>query len=230
MPTTNSPIPEEFYTSATFFTLSGAAGAVWLFCLVLANFDPNGAFFTPLLYRIIAISLSLLIAIIILLRKETKKSKKKPKKFESWLITFFNGILIFVNASGLNAVTSNSTFENMGSVVTETQEASLNIFKNVPFFKNEVFWWEDYGCFTQRKELLKENEKLVKELAEQAEQSKKQQKELEDNLTNTIKTLEYKIKRFEKEQVKKQAQLDRCQDMVKKLLQPKNTTNKTQID
>ena len=106
----NSVIPKDFYKSSTFFTLGGSAGAVWLFFLVVNSLVAEAEFLTPKLFRFIALALSLILATTMLLRSTTKK------KFEHWFLAFFNGLLIFVNASGFNAVSSNLMFENEESV------------------------------------------------------------------------------------------------------------------
>ena len=157
--------PNELFNSKTFFTLGGSATAVWLFCLVLANLDPEGELFTPKYFRFIALGLSLIIAGMMLGRMD-----KLKRKSEHWLIAFFNGLLIFINASGLNAVSSNLSFENVDSVkertdtAVEAQESSAISFLSIPFFKNDVSWWIDEEYYKENKKIKKENEALKQQI------------------------------------------------------------------
>lgn len=198
----NNSIPNEFYTTSTFFTLGGTAGAVWLFCLVLANLDPEGDFLTPKYFRFIALGLSLIIAGIMLGRQ------KMAKKFEHWLLAFFNGLLIFINASGLNAISSKLSFENVDSVQERSidqpgvQESSTFSLLNIPFFKNEVSWWADDSPNEENKKLSTENKNL-----------KQQMKGLDKRLNKSLDDLR-------DQNIKMEENLDlvrRCEEKLQKL-------------
>ena len=163
-------IPNEFYTASTFFTLSGIAGAVWLFCKVLANFERVDEYLDSDMYKLIALSLSLILAIMMMLRQ------KKKKKMEHWLFAFFNALLIFINASGLNAIENNVAF---ATEVTEsqkidsdqaerdsTQSASIFPLAGFPFLKNRVSWWPDKTLVMENKKLKVEYDILKKEITQ----------------------------------------------------------------
>ncbi|AUP79964.1 hypothetical protein [Flavivirga eckloniae] len=156
--TVGKVIPDEFYKASNFFTLSGAAGAVWLFCLVLANLDPDAKLFTPAYYRLIALGLSETIAIVMLMRVRRKK------KFELWLFAFFNGLLIFINASGLNAISSKLSFENTSSIqskiITNNTPQKASFVSN--FFKREISWWIEDTYYSDKRQVLEKNEFLNK--------------------------------------------------------------------
>ena len=157
MATESKPgLPNEFYTASTFFTLSGIAGAVWLFCLVLSNFESVDAYLDAEMYRLIALTLSLILAIMMLLRQKIKK------KMEHWLFAFFNALLIFINASGLNAIQNNLSFVDEVTV----QESSIFPLAMIPFFKNNVSWWPDKTLVTENKNLKVENDILKQKITQ----------------------------------------------------------------
>ncbi|MGB0789374.1 MAG: hypothetical protein ACPGQR_07535, partial [Marinirhabdus sp.] len=165
MSQTPAALPQnDFYRSSTFFTLGGASGAVWMVCLVIANLDPGSEFLTPKTFRFIAVGLSLAIAVMMLLRKKIKK------KAEHWMLAFFNGLLIFVNASGLNAISSKVSFEN-GAPVKEKPldngalKAASFVLQGFFPFKNEVSWWDNNEVYKENRNLRAQNEKLQQKVA-----------------------------------------------------------------
>jgi len=144
----DAAIPNEF-NKKTLFTLSGAAGAVWLVCLVVANLDPQGEVVSGSAYRFIALGLSEFLAIFMIVRDRRKTRR------ENYLFAFFNGLLIFVNASGINAISSQLSFSNPPSQTeaqnTEPSEAALLAFK---LFNNEVDWWRGKNQIQQEQEVI----------------------------------------------------------------------------
>lgn len=160
-------LPTDFYKASNFFTLSGSAGAVWLFCLVIAGFDTDPpTVLTPVYLRLIALTLSLIFAITMLVRSKTKK------KFEHWLFAFFNALLIFVNASGLNAIQTNLTFQNKAalqasnSITVAKNESSNTSLFGFSLFKNNVSWWPDKALVMENKKLKVEYDILKKEITQ----------------------------------------------------------------
>jgi hypothetical protein len=149
----------QFFSTKTFFTLSGASAGVWIFCIVVgAIFPPNAI--TPVVYRIIALCLSEFIAIIILWRVE-------QRTLENYVLSVFNGLLIFIHASGWNVITANNFFsdkvnsENKRSVFNNHSKQSL-----ADFFGelHQINWWQDNGTFKKNISLANENDILKKNI------------------------------------------------------------------
>ncbi len=189
-------VNRELFDKKTFFTLGGTSLAVWLLCLVISNFDPQAKIFTPTHYRFIALTISFVLAILIVVKEKNKS------KIEDWIIAFFNALLIFVNASGLNAISSKLTFENINTIeqrkidIGEVQKASLfNLQLNTNFFKNQVQWWVDDEYFLEKKKVEVENEILKKKI-KFLEQKKYKNKENEDFFTpkDSLKIIIKKLK------------------------------------
>ncbi len=155
-------LPDEFYTASTFFTLSGAAGAVWLLVAVIDYLDSN-KILTPNNYKFIVLGLCEFIAIVMILRINAKK------KLEHFLLGFFNGLLIFVNASGLNAITSSQAPTEKITTVNQydntfIEESSASMLKISSFFKNQVNWWSDNDAFIENRKIKLENQSLKNKL------------------------------------------------------------------
>lgn len=142
-------LPTSFYTPKSFFSLNGAAVAVWIFCLVLGAVLPPRAL-APIQYRIIAISLSEIIAVIIVFRS-------KKRKLDYWFLAIFNGILIFVNASGWNVITSNTFFRDKAETF-ETIRPGATTASLLNF--HQINWWADNSLFMKHKKLLTEYDSL----------------------------------------------------------------------
>jgi hypothetical protein len=104
----------------------------------------------------------LLIAFVMLSRKRSKK------KLEHYMFAFFNGLLIFVNASGLNAITSKSNWNgNVNSIEQSNLEQikmqeSTFFITDLSLFKNNVSWWENDKIYRENLNLKLENELLSK--------------------------------------------------------------------
>jgi hypothetical protein len=162
MPTFNpaKDIPSDFYTAKTFFTLSGAAASVWIFCLVIGAIFPTDSI-TPLQYRIMAISLSEIIALLMVVRI-------KNKKIESWFLAIFNGLLIFVNASGWNVITTNNFFsdKNKSAKISyyRNDERKKEILAGIQLFKKQIYWWQDNSTFVENRQLKNENKVLTEKI------------------------------------------------------------------
>ncbi|MFB9107792.1 hypothetical protein [Flavobacterium gyeonganense] len=175
----NNNLPEDFYKSTNFYTLAGTAGAVWLLCIVIGSLDIHNNL-EPLYYRIIALVFSMLISIIMTLKKTSIKT-------EYWLFAFFNGLLIFVNASGINAITSNSKFgysnEN-NRTAAGINNSSLNLASIFPFELKNRNWWENNDLFLENKKLKKENESLLRSKMEIVNKQKVLLLRFKDSISN----------------------------------------------
>jgi len=144
---TPKDLPTNFYTPKSFFSLNGAAVAVWIFCLVVGSIFPPRSI-TPIQYRIIAITLSEIIALIIVFRS-------RNRKLEYWFLAIFNGILIFVNASGWNVITSNSFFSDRSD--STPKPPSKAALLNIP----QIHWWESNSLFVENRHLQQKYDSLV---------------------------------------------------------------------
>ena len=114
------------------------------------------------IYNILRIALifSELLAVAIILQQ-----KNNPSPSMKWLIGLINGLLIFINASGINAVSTGLAFENRNSVkvgkasyVLTEDKTTASLF----IFKNEVNWWPDLNILLKKDSLEKINIKLIK--------------------------------------------------------------------
>lgn len=157
----NKVDPDNLFKPNNFYNLNGAGLGVWLLCLVIGSVFPNT---TSYHFRIIALILSLLVAIAFLFKS------KKQSKFEYQLLVLFNAGLVFVNASGYNTITYNIPFER------KTFHASDSLHqneKNAGFFSftEQKDWWPD-------EDMIYKNDSLEAKTA------------LQDR---TIQTLEYQI-------------------------------------
>ncbi|NHE57570.1 hypothetical protein [Cyclobacterium plantarum] len=117
----NVLITGEFYDQKSFFSLGGAATAVWIFTNVIGN-----VFELDLVnnYKWLGLFLSIFIAFL---------GSYKIKKIDvvSGTLTIFNGFLIFVAASGINAINHGVT----GNSNINEQSATL-----LKFLDKEIWW------------------------------------------------------------------------------------------
>ncbi|MBK9416990.1 MAG: hypothetical protein IPN62_06765 [Flavobacteriales bacterium] len=211
MPPTDRTLPNELYTPRTFYTLSGSAIAVWLLCKVIDQ-SLEGQL-RPVHLRNIALLFSELIAMLMVLRV-------RSKNFDKWIIGFVNGLLIFVNASGANAISTGFSFER------ERQrpiEASLV----ADFFRSETNWWPSRELTTTIDSLGSRNADLTERIA--ALESIKRQDTiptveemglpveghlLRDSLHARIGLLEVQLEAANKRSVSCEAQRAKCADAL----------------
>jgi hypothetical protein len=114
-------VPTQLYTTRTMFTLGGSSAAVWLFSGVLAlvfNVDPDK-------YKWIGLSVALVISFVGAMR-----FKRMNIQFAT--ITFFNGLLIYVTAVGIDSINQGIS-RNKGK--EEVSKAAL-----IPFTDNKPWW------------------------------------------------------------------------------------------
>jgi hypothetical protein len=145
----------------TFFTVGGSAAGVWIFCLVVGAVFPAHAI-TPLSYRIIAITLSEVIALVMVFRLKSRKA-------ENWFLSIFNGLLIFINASGCNVITANTFFSDKTGPEKSTGLVPGHTHAHVAgFFDSfhQIQWWQDNATFKNNIALAKENDALKAQVAE----------------------------------------------------------------
>jgi len=141
---TSSLLPTDFFSVKSLHTLAGSAGAVWLCCAVVSSV--GGKKCLPVEgWRILALILSEVLTISLLLTAGRRT-------YTAFLLAFLNGLLVFVNASGLNAVTHGAVYDDRDTI--QVHKGSL-----FPFI-NEVDWWPDPELLAQRDRLLEENQQL----------------------------------------------------------------------
>ena len=135
-------IPNELYDQKSFFSLGGASTAVWLFTNVFGNLigiDVENKF--KWIGLIIALFISFLGAI-----------QVKKLNLTLGTVAFFNGILIFVAASGINAINQSVTSE---PPKIEQKEASL--FGVI----DKETWWKPAQMKNKIIDLKNSNDSLV---------------------------------------------------------------------
>jgi len=138
-----STLPTDAITTKSLYTITGAAAAVWLFGTVL--YTVLGPRIDEVIYRSIAFGLSLLIAVGMMIDKKRFSTKY-------WLLIIPNSALIFVNASGYNAVNTGSLSapgvqgekESSSSVMLTSpgEVGSIQKASFLPFLK-DIAWWPD---------------------------------------------------------------------------------------
>jgi hypothetical protein len=116
----------QFFTLKTLGTVAGCAGAVWITCLVLYNLLPENTL-GYLAWRWIALLLSEFVVIVLFL-------KVKVKSMERWMIAVLNGFIVFINASGINAVSTGVPFNK--------KDTTIKISSLLPFAR-DIAWWPD---------------------------------------------------------------------------------------
>ncbi len=145
-------VPTELITNKTLYTLTGASAAVWIVCLVIHSILHKSVN-NPDVYKVIALTLSLLISISIVF-------KKRKKKYEDWLLSVINAFLIFIYATGFNSISSNVFIGEEEKVVSKQSAFNTSVLLSsksrqlagvVDFF--EIDWFPN-------KRLIKENKNL----------------------------------------------------------------------
>lgn len=155
-------LPTELINEKTFYTLGGASAGVWLTCWAINYVAVDVSWLNYKTYRLIAILLSEGLAIYIMYKTKKKESMK-------WLFAFLNGLLIFVNASGLNTMTASYIF-NPADTTSKNPGEAYRQFKNDGMVKAAIFplprmvsWWPDEELVEEYEEVKKENVTLATE-------------------------------------------------------------------
>lgn len=132
--TSGGQTPHEFFTSKTFYTLAGTSAGLWIFVAICSQLGVRQS-----LLRWLALAMALIIVF----------SRKQAWKADQLLVTFFNGLLVYSNATGINAISSGTAF-------SERKEASPTVKASLLPFLKEKAWWEPI-------ELVQRNETLQAE-------------------------------------------------------------------
>lgn len=116
----NNYIPGELFNKKTLFSLGGASLGVWLFTTVIGsvfNFDTSN-------YK----WLGLIVALVLSFGGAFSVVKWN---FQQYVIVFFNGLLIYVTACGIDSIN-----HSKDSVKTNQIKSSI-----IPFTSDKI-WWE----------------------------------------------------------------------------------------
>jgi len=156
--TDNKPtgkLPTELISEKTFYTLGGASAAVLLTCWAINYVAVDVSWLSYKVYRLIGIILSEAFAVVIMFKTGKKSSMK-------WLFAFLNGLLIFVNASGLNIMTSSYIFNPKDSItLKQSGYFRFQKFHGDGYLQAGIFplprminWWPDIKLIEQNQQLL----------------------------------------------------------------------------
>lgn len=158
-------LPTELIDEKSFYTLGGASAAVLLVCWAINYIAVDVSWLNYKVYRFIGFILSEVFAVIIVLQKKDRKTIK-------WLFAFLNGLLIFVNASGLNVMTSGYIFNPKDSTnIDQTSYFHFQQFRSDSYQQAGIFplprmvnWWPDEKLITQNAQLEEKNRQLNTEI------------------------------------------------------------------
>ena len=117
-------IPEDFFTSDTFGTLAGAAGAVYLICGTLQkafNFNPRW--------------LALLLSLLISFARTYMEQSQSDNLFKGLVTAMLNGFLIYATATGTNQLTASVPNKKYRPKYTQKQPQPKRQFTSS--------WWPD---------------------------------------------------------------------------------------
>lgn len=156
-------LPTELISEKSFYTLGGASAAVFLTCWAINYVAVDVTWMTYKTYRLLAILLSEVFAIIIVYKTRKKSSL-------TWFFAFLNGILIFVNVSGLNGMTNSYIFNPKDTTYKRgmpyryppASGISSDLAGIIPL-PRMIDWWPNEGLIKQNNELEQENKKLANE-------------------------------------------------------------------
>jgi hypothetical protein len=115
-------ISNELYDNKTLFTLSGASMGVWLFTAVLTNVFSINANSIKWVGLVVALFLAYIGAF--------NLYKKLNLKLAT--VAFFNGLLIFITASGIDSINHN--------IKTLDQSSTKIVSSLLPFTENQIWW------------------------------------------------------------------------------------------
>jgi len=153
-------LPSQLIDENSFYTLGGASAAVLLVCWAINYVAADVSWLNYKTYRLLGLMFSEAFAIIIMLQGKNRKMIK-------WMFAFLNGLLIFVNASGLNVMTSSYIFNPVDSTSNKISYFHIQQFRSDPYqqagvfpFSGMVNWWPDEKLISQNALLSEEKRKL----------------------------------------------------------------------
>ncbi len=157
-------LPSELIDEKTFYSLGGASAGVLLVCWAINYVFVDVSWLDYKIYRLIGLLLSEAFAVIILFQK-------KERTLMKWVFAFLNGLLIFVNASGLNTMTSGYMFNpKVEANITHGRYFHFQSFRADAYNQASIFplprminWWPDENLIAQNVQLTETNAKLITE-------------------------------------------------------------------
>ncbi|PSR55772.1 hypothetical protein AHMF7605_20825 [Adhaeribacter arboris] len=147
-------VPTELITNKTLYTLTGASASVWIVCLVIHSIL-HRSLNNPDVYKIIALSLSLLVSTSVVF-------KKRKKTYEDWLLSVINGFLIFIYATGFNSISTNIFLVDETKAVSVKSDTNGKAYFNAKSTTQLAGFLDlfDIDWFPNKK-LIRENENLL---------------------------------------------------------------------
>ena len=153
-------LPTELISEKSFYTLGGASAGVLLTCWAINYVAVDVSWLNYKTYRLIGVLLSEAFAVYIMYKTKKKDSMK-------WLFAFLNGLLIFVNASGLNVMTSSyifSTADSTANTALRYQQqypgaGSIQLAGIFPL-PRMISWWPDEKLIAKNQELVEKTKTL----------------------------------------------------------------------
>src|SRR5215469_15214604 len=150
-------LPNQLIDEKTFYTLGGASAAVLLICWAINYIAVDASWLNYKSFRLIGFLLSEVFAVIILFSKQNRQAIQ-------WLFAFLNGLLIFINASGLNVMTSSYIFNPTDS---SAKKNSAAIFRQKSIEQASILplprminWWPDEQLISTNQSLVQKNRVL----------------------------------------------------------------------
>ncbi|MBK9416174.1 MAG: hypothetical protein IPN62_02530 [Flavobacteriales bacterium] len=147
-------LPDELIKLRSLYTLSGLASMVWLICLVIAQLMPHPDTLAPWHWRLIAFTLSCGLTFYTTILRRTRARGK-------WGLAVLNSFLVFVNASGINAVTSGLSFIDKDTAVVKEVNAATHA--SIYLLDAQVNWWPDTHLVRANEELKAETLSLAQQ-------------------------------------------------------------------
>ncbi len=159
---TPTKLPTELFDEKSFYTLGGASAGVLLSCWAINYVMPN---LPSEVFRILALVFSEAIAFAIMVQSKNRKAIR-------WFLAFLNGLLIFANASGFNAMTasysskmnaSDSAARKTSGLYFHFQKYHSDVRQEAGIFPlpGMINWWPDNKLIEQNAQLQKKNVELT---------------------------------------------------------------------
>lgn len=207
----SAKLPSELFDEKSFYTLGGASAGVLLTCWAINFVLPD---LPAEAFRVFALVLSELFAILIMTQSKNTKATR-------WLFAFLNGLLIFANASGFNAMTA--SYNNKMNSADTTGKKSSGYFFNLQDYTAESYqqaslfplprminWWPDNRLIGQNEQLLKKNQELATTNQKLLTLVDTKPGGIENNHAIPADSLAYLVKTLRLQLTEKQKQLEEC--------------------
>jgi uncharacterized protein YukE len=162
----NNPVnlPTELISEKSFYTLGGASASVLISCWAINYVTEGSNLLDYRDYRIIGLLLSEIAAFIIVFKTQKQEGMK-------WIFALLNGLLIFLNASGMNAMTASNIFNKD----QDTSKSSSTMIRAINEHQRQASlfplprmtnWWPDEELIAAHEVLIEEKQDLQKTVQE----------------------------------------------------------------